>query len=167
MGWLMGRRSFEIRSALTAPASEVWRQVTTLDGVNAELAPWFRMSGPARLHEAALSDAPVGQRLGRCWLLLFGVLPVEYDDLVLATVEPLAFVESSSMLLQRTWRHERRLEANAAGCTVTDRVSWEPRLAGAGLLLSWVVPALFRHRHARLGRRFGVAGHREGGGGTC
>jgi len=38
---------------------------------------------------------------------------------------------------------------------VTDRVTWEPRFPGAGFVPSWLVPALYRHRHRSLLRLFG------------
>ena len=156
----MSRRSFDICSPLAFPPTEVWQRVCTMEGVNAELSPWFRMTVPAQMRDKTLADVPVGELLGRSWLLLFGVLPVEVDEITIASVEPLAFVESSTMLMQRVWRHERRIQATADGCTVTDLVSWEPRFRGAGLLLSWLVPALFRHRHRRLQKRFGATGSR-------
>ena len=151
----MSRRSFDICTSLSRPSEEVWRHVSTLDGVNAELSPWFRMTVPAPLRGRTLAAAPVREPLGRSWLLLFGFLPVEYDDITLIAVEPLAFVESSAMLTQRVWRHERRIEVTAGGCTVTDNVSWQPRFPGADYLLTWLVPALFRHRHRSLLRLFG------------
>ena len=58
---------------------------------------------------------------------------------------------------EKVWRHERRIRATATGCTVADHVSWVPRFPGAGFLLTWLVPALFRHRHRRLRRLFGGA----------
>jgi ligand-binding SRPBCC domain-containing protein len=39
-------RSFTFASILTAPPEEVWDRVSTLSGVNAEMGPWFRMTGP-------------------------------------------------------------------------------------------------------------------------
>ncbi len=153
----MSRRSFDICSSLASPTEAVWRHICTMEGVNTELSPWFRMSIPSQMRGKTLADAPVGEVLGRSWLLLFGVLPLEYDEITLIGVEPLAFIESSTMLMQRVWRHERRIQATAGGCTVTDKVSWQPRFPGAGFLLTWLVPALFRHRHRRLEDRFGAA----------
>jgi hypothetical protein len=60
------------------------------------------------------------------------------------------------MLSMRVWEHERTLEPVGAGdCRVRDRLSFEPRLPGTGPLLERIVRATFRHRHRRLGRRFG------------
>ncbi len=89
-------------------------------------------------------------------MLLFGVLPFDYDDLTLVSVEPgRGFHERSSMLSMRVWEHKRTIEpAGEMACVVRDRLGFEPRLP---LPLGFVVRALFRHRHRRLARRFGTA----------
>ncbi len=62
------------------------------------------------------------------------------------------------MLSMRTWQHERIVEAaEEGGCTVTDRLTFEPRVPGFGRLSRAVIGFLFRHRHDRLERRFGTA----------
>ncbi|QNM95788.1 hypothetical protein [Chitinimonas koreensis] len=97
--------------------------------------------------------------LGRCWLLLFGVLPADYDDLCFERIEPQGFVETSQLLSQRVWRHERQI-VGAAGspqCTVHDRVSFTPRLGVPGFLSRLLIGRLFAWRHYRLRRRFGHA----------
>lgn len=154
----MPPRSFEIRTELAAPPDAVWQHVTTLEGANAELSPWFRMSVPSALRGRHLGDAPVGETLGRSWMLLFGVLPVDYDAIRIIEIAHHGFVESSEMFTQRIWHHERRVEAVGAGCAVLDRLVWTPRIPGAGVIFGWVVPALFRHRHRQLVRIFGAVG---------
>ena len=48
------------------------------------------------------------QRLFRSWILLAGIIPVEYDDIVFEEVEPgHRFQERSSMFTLRVWEHER------------------------------------------------------------
>ena len=69
-------------------------------------------------------DAPTGVRLFRSWVLLFGILPVDYDDLTLVRVEPgRGFLESSRLLTSRRWDHERTLEAASPGSVLTDRIT--------------------------------------------
>ena len=52
-----------------------------------------------------------GQRLFRSWLLVGGLLPVDYDDVSFAEVEPgRRFLERSSLLSQSVWEHERTIE---------------------------------------------------------
>ncbi|MCB9549955.1 MAG: hypothetical protein H6706_29455 [Myxococcales bacterium] len=146
---------FVIRSRLLAAAPTVWARVTTPAGINAELGPWLRMTTPAPLRGATLDDLPLGEPLGRAWLLLFGVLPVEWDALRLESRATWAFQEDSTMLTLRRWRHGRTVEADGDGCVVTDRLAWTPRLPGVGVFARRLAPALFRHRHRRLRATFG------------
>ena len=147
--------------ALAAPAEEVWERATTLEGVNEELRPWLRMRPPANLRGARISDLEPGVPAGRCWLLLGGILPVDYDDLTLVDIESRRFLERSRMLTMETWQHERLVEPAAEGCVVTDRLTFRLRpalalLPGSERLAHAVVGALFRHRHRRLAAMYGA-----------
>ncbi|MEO8091697.1 MAG: hypothetical protein ABI726_03175 [bacterium] len=153
--------SVEQVSHLAAPAGKVWARAITPEGINHELGPWLRMTMPPGLRGATIDDARVGERLGRGWLLLGGVLPVNYDDLCLAEVEPgRRFLERSSMLSLRVWQHERIVEPAAEeGCTVTDRLSLRLRrplawIPGADRIAAAIVGRLFAHRHRRLATHF-------------
>ncbi len=107
-------------------------------------------------HGMSTQEVPLGVRLFRSWLLVLGVLPVDFDDLVLIEVLPgRGFHERSSMLSMRTWEHERWIERADGGCDLHDRLTFEPRIAGTGPLLRMVVRHVFEHRHRRLRRRFG------------
>ena len=148
---------FEIESWLAAPAEDVWRAVTSIAGVNFELMPLVAMTVPAGLAGASLDDLPLGEQAGRSWIKLFGLLPVDYDDLVIAERGPgHRFFEQSSMMTQSQWWHERVVEALPGGSRVIDRLSWRGRLRFFGVLYRIAVPVLFRHRHRRLRRRFGA-----------
>lgn len=152
----MAIHSFNITTALPAPALAVWEHVTEMAGVNGELRPLIRMTVPAGLADARLADLPLGQRAGRSWLLLFGFLPVDYDDLTIAEHGPgYRFLEQSRMLTQARWEHERVVIPTESGCTVTDRLRWEGRFPPLGALFGLGVPVLFRHRHRQLRKRFG------------
>jgi hypothetical protein len=135
----------------------VWDRVTTPAGINDEMRPYLRMTLPRGLERIDPAEIEVGKPLGRSWILLFGLLPVDYDDLNLVRLDPgEGFLERSTMLSQRLWEHERTLEPIEGGCRVTDRVRWEPRL---GLLAAPLRPLFawfFRHRHRRLRRHFGA-----------
>jgi ligand-binding SRPBCC domain-containing protein len=149
-------RTVEQESRLAAPVDEVWQHVSTFEGVNYELRPLMRMRAPAHVRGMELSQIVPGERIGRCWMLLFGVVPFDYDDLTLVAVEPgRGFQERSKMLSMRVWEHDRTLEADGSDCVVRDRLGFEPRMPGMGPLSERVVRALFRHRHRRLRRRFG------------
>lgn len=145
------------RSELAADRSTVWAVVSTMEGVNAELGPWIRMTHPAELSSIADLDVQPGQVVHRSWLLVGGLLPIDRHALALERVLPGGgFDEESTSWLQRRWRHERRVATTeAGGCVVTDRLVVEPRLPLARPLVERVVAALFRHRHRRLVARFG------------
>ena len=148
-----------ISSELAAPVSEVWSHVASLEGVNHELGPWFRMTAPAGT-ELSPATVPLGQPWFRSWLLLLGVLPVDYDALCIERIEAeRGFLERSSMLSARVWEHERTLEPlPAGGARVSDRVEFVPRIRLTARLHRAVIRALFAHRHRRLRARFGAAG---------
>ncbi|REJ85546.1 MAG: hypothetical protein DWQ36_02875 [Acidobacteria bacterium] len=142
-------------SRLAAPSDVVWRHAASPQGVNRELAPFLRMTFPPDFDDLTSSWQP-GERLFRAWILLLGILPVEYDDLAFVEVEEgRRFLERSELLTQRIWEHERIVEAAGAGCTLTDRVRFEPRVRWLGPLARRIVAALFAWRHRRLRRLFG------------
>jgi ligand-binding SRPBCC domain-containing protein len=147
----------EVASRLNAPADAVWERVTTPEGINYELMPLMRMTMPAEVRRLDPETVPIGERICRSWMLLFGFLPFDFDDVTLVRLEPgRGFHERSRMLSQRVWEHERVVEPEGAGaCVVRDRLSFEPRLGVPGRLVEPAVRALFRHRHRRLRRRFG------------
>jgi ligand-binding SRPBCC domain-containing protein len=155
-------RKFSIASRLAVPAEQVWSTISTAEGVNAELRPWLRLTWPVAAARLGPADVPLGKRLFRSWILLFGVLPFDFDDLTLIRIDPgRGFLEESSMLSQRLWRHERRIEPAAdgsAGCTLTDEVSFVPRLVLQPLapLVLGICKAVFRWRHRQLRARFGT-----------
>jgi hypothetical protein len=137
--------------------------VVTAEGINHELGPWMRMTMPRRLRGKTIDDVQPGQRLGRSWLLLFGLIPFDYDDLGLAELEPgRRFLERSTMLSMRHWEHERSVEpAGENACEVTDRIAFElrrglARLPGAERLTRGLLVRMFAHRHRRLAWYFGT-----------
>jgi hypothetical protein len=149
--------SVEISSGLGIAAERIWERATSPAGIAYELRPLVRMTMPPGLADARIEDLPRGRPLGRCWLLLFGLLPVEYDALCLVEVDPpRRFLERSRMLTLSLWEHERLIEPlPGGGCTVTDRLRFElrpalRRLPGVVRLTRRVVTTLFAHRHRRL-----------------
>jgi len=145
-------------SELPAAPDAVWDRIASMDGINHELGPWMRMTSP-RGAQLSVDQVPLGRRWFRSWVLLFGVIPFDYDDLCVERLEPgRGFLERSTMLSARTWEHERTLEPLAGGGTrVTDRVAWVPRLHGIGRLHRATIAAIFRPRHRRLRSWFGAA----------
>ena len=157
----MNDAELRVASRVSAPREEVWQRVTTPEGVNGELMPIVRMTLPRGVERLDLDSVAVGEPIGRCWILLFGLVPIDWDDLVLERLDPPSgFLERSSMLSMRTWEHERTLEPTPdGGCVVRDRVRFEPRLPVPARALLPLYKTVFRHRHRRLQRHFG--GHLE------
>jgi ligand-binding SRPBCC domain-containing protein len=151
----------ERTSHLAADADAVWAWVTTAAGVNDELRPWMRMTVPRGWKDGSLATVEPGVPVGRSWILLFGVIPFDADDLTIAELGPRHFVERSSLFSAASWQHERAVTPTAAGCRLVDRLTFEPRavlrhLPGGSRLHAGVIAAIFGHRHRRLVRRFGA-----------
>jgi ligand-binding SRPBCC domain-containing protein len=148
-----------VASRLDAPAAEVWKRVTTFEGVNDELMPLARMTAPSGVDSLQPADVVPGQRMFRSWILLLGLVPIDYDDVTLVRLDAgRGFLERSPMLSQRSWEHERIIEPEGpSACRISDRVRFEPRLPIPPALLRPLYRFVFRHRHRRLRRRFGGA----------
>ncbi len=154
-------REFAVSSQLAAPAETVWQHAISPSGINRELMPLVRMTFPAGAENFSEQWKP-GQRLFRSWILLGGLLPVDYDDIALLEVEPgHRFLEHSTMLTQKSWRHERTIEPIPCGCRVTDRVAFNPRISFLGPLYAPIFKAAFALRHRNLRRLFGAANPSE------
>jgi ligand-binding SRPBCC domain-containing protein len=149
------RAEIVVSSEVEAGPAAVWARVTDPAGINDELMPLMRMTVPRGARDFGLDLEP--GRVGRSWVLLFGLVPFDYDDIALVRVEPgRGFLERSSMLSMRLWEHERTLApVGEERCLVTDRLAWEPRLPLPGRLFRPIVRAIFRHRHRRLRRALG------------
>ena len=146
-----------VASRLGTRPDRVWDRIITAAGINDELRPLMRMTVPRGFERLDPERVELGRPLGRSWVLLFGLIPFDYDEITLVRLEEgRGFLERSQMLTQRTWEHERTLEPTEEnGCLLTDRVRWEPRLGLPGAPLRPLFRAIFRHRHSRLRRRFG------------
>ena len=141
---------------VAATPDAVWRRVVTPAGVGDEMWPWMTMTMPRA--DLAVDTVRLGEPVGRAWLRLFGVVPFDFDDLVVTELEPgRRFLEESSMGSMRRWVHERTVEDAPHGTSVTDRVTFAPRapLVVLGPLLRRVISAFFAHRHRRLRQYFG------------
>jgi hypothetical protein len=151
----------ERESIVDAAAERVWARVITPEGINDELRPWMTMSMPRGAGDLTVDNIPVGTPIGRCWMRLFGVLPFDYDNLMIAELWPgRGFHEKSTMMTMSRWEHERTIDPHGdAEAVVRDRLTFELRLplrlltpiVGAG------IRALFGHRQRRLQRYFASA----------
>jgi ligand-binding SRPBCC domain-containing protein len=150
----MASAAIEVSSRLDAPPEAVWEWVITPEGINEELGPWLKMTVPGGSFD--LNDVELGRPIGRSWVLLLGLIPVDFDDITLVELERgRGFLERSRMLSQRAWEHRRTVEPTEGATLITDSVSWEPRLPFPAGTLRPLFERLFRHRHGRLIKRFG------------
>jgi hypothetical protein len=150
----------ERTTEVPATAADVWARVTSLEGVNDELRPWMRMTVPRAARDMTLEDVELGRRVGRSWVLALGFIPFDYDDVTLIERGPgMRFLERSPMGSMRLWQHERFVEPRGeASCAITDRLTFEPKIRGAGGLARPLVERIFRHRHRRLVGWFAARG---------
>ncbi len=157
-GEILGEWTITVSTHLLAGDEKVWAHVVSMEGVNYELTPWVRMSVPESARGLTLDLAPRGERAFFSWLLFLGLLPFDRHALTITEVDPgRRFLEDSTSVLQRSWRHERMIRPAARGCIVDDRVTFVPRVALFGPATRLFVEGIFRHRHRRLGARFGLA----------
>jgi len=141
---------------LTLPAkrSDVWAAMSTIGGINRELAPFVRLTDST--HGAPFDSDPWRISAPVHWQLLFGVIPIDRHRVqVVALPDGHGFRESSSSWYHRVWWHERTLLDVPDGCIVRDSVEIEPRLRVADPFMGWAVRWTFRRRHRSLQRRFG------------
>jgi ligand-binding SRPBCC domain-containing protein len=141
-----------------ASAAEVWRRITTPEGINHELMPIMPMTVPAGLRGFSADDAHrivPGTAVGRSYLLLLGFLPFDYDNITIAELEPeRRFVEQSTMLSMRRWQHERTITPRGKTCELRDTMSFRLRVPGPEALVARMLRAILRHRHRRLVKYF-------------
>ena len=143
-----------VEVALRANRAEVWAAMSTVGGVNKEVAPFVRMTDPT--DGAAFDTEPWRVGAPVSWQLLFGVIPVDRHRIELVALpDGGGFRESSSTWWYRVWWHERALLDDPGGCVVRDSVEIEPRLKMADPIVGWAVRWMFRRRHRWLQRRFG------------
>lgn len=145
------RAEITVSSEVEAGTEAVWARAIDPDGINDELRPLMQMTVPAGAADFGL-DNPEPGHIGRSWVLLFGLIPFDYDDITIVRVEPgRSFLERSTMLSMRLWEHERTMEPlGEERCRVTDRLAWEPRLPLPGAWLRPLIRFFFNHRHRRL-----------------
>ena len=140
--------SFTTSSRLHASCAEVWARIIAFTGINDELMPLLKMTIPAALRGFTIANAAPGIPLFQSWLLLGGVLPVDFDALRLVSVTPPhGFTEDCNLLSMQRWHHARVLCPSQDGCTLTDTLGWEPRARVVGLLAPQAIGAPFgQHR---------------------
>lgn len=149
------QHSFTVSSALAISAHRFWTDSTLAD-VNAELAPWVRMTAPKAWRRKPLRLWPCGKPLFRSWILLFGLVPVDIHQFYMKAMHLQGgFDEQSTSLTNRYWHHTRVVAPRDDGCQVTDEVRFASRLPLLGELLLPIYHGIFRSRHRVLRRKYG------------
>ena len=150
--------SLRFESRLVAPPERVWAWITSIEGISAEMWPYLRMTIPGGVRSLADVHPEPGAPLFRSWVLLFGVLPIDYSDLTLLELDPgRGFLEQSPMGSMTLWRHERRIvpDSESGVVTLVDQLTFRPRLAKG--LVRWFIRRVFTHRHRVLRANLGGA----------
>jgi len=143
-----------VESLLRASRSEVWAAVSTVAGINREVAPFLRVTDPT--HGARFDTEPWQVGTPVLWQLGLGFVPVDRHRVELVALpDGRGFRESSSSWWNRVWWHERTLLDDPAGCILRDDVHIEPRLRIADPIMARSVRRMFARRHERLRREFG------------
>lgn len=153
----MTSKTVQRRVFVQAHAEDVWARVVTPVGFDHEMRPWVTMRLPRAARGLTVETLPLGRPVGRAWLRMFGVIPFDYDRIVIVELEPgRRFLERSTMLSMRRWEHERTLASAGDGTVVHDRITFEPRLAlrPVARWLARGIDTFFQHRHRRLRQHF-------------
>jgi hypothetical protein len=111
MGGGAGTLVLIVRTTVVSPADTVWLHASSMNGVNAELGPWVRMTYPP--HLADLGRAPHGPRDGVAfdsWILALGIVPFDRHSFRLIEVKAAGAAADRS---SKTRRHG----CNGAGGT--------------------------------------------------
>jgi len=143
-----------VELTLRANRSAVWAAVSTVGGINREVAPFVRMTDPTG--GAPFDSEPWRVATPVLWQLGLGFIPVDRHRVELVALpDGQGFRESSTSWWHRVWWHERTLLDDPDGCIVRDDVQIEPRLGVADPIIGWTVRRMFQRRHQHLRRQFG------------
>ena len=150
----MGLTDFSFETPVSASPGKAWEWITSLRGISREIRPYFRMTAPKGIESISDLDIVTGRPLFRSRVFLFGFIPIDYSDLTLIEIEQgTGFIEQSPMGSMKLWRHERRIVPSAAGCTIRDHITFEPRMAAS--FTAWFMRKVFKHRHRVLKKNLG------------
>lgn len=145
----------EFSSRLAAPTDEVWKWITSWKSISIEMWPYFRMTAPNGVTSIDDLNVVPGTPLFRSRVYLFGIIPIDHSDVTLLELDRgRGFIEQSPMGSMTLWRHERRISNGANGYTLTDILTFQPRMSRR--LVAWFIGRVFKHRHAVLRRCLGA-----------
>lgn len=149
---IIGMINLRFETHLKARPEQVWNSITSLEGLTREMMPLMRLTAPKSFK--TLNDIYPSKSNFRCWVLLFGIFPIDHTDLQLKSLEPLkGFVEESNMASMQYWRHERKIVVvSETETSVIDELSFEPRRFKK--IIKFVIQKFFEHRHSKLTEYF-------------
>ncbi|GHB57106.1 hypothetical protein GCM10010377_55200 [Streptomyces viridiviolaceus] len=145
---------------------ELWTNVTSMSGVNLELLPYMRMTLPRELRrDPSIRQVPLGSSLGKSWIFLGGLLPIDFDDIVIAEREEgRRFLERSTTSCTKVWQHERIIDEIPGGARLTDRLSYllRPHMRPVRAPFRRAMGGLFTHRHRKVQQHYAEHARRAG-----
>ena len=143
--------SFQIESPVKGSREEIWRHITQMKNVNAELRPYAKMTFPADKAELDKRELPVNETLFVSVILLFGFIPADLHYLKFDRLETgYAFYENSTTVTHRYWKHTRSIIEKGNSFLVRDEVHFEPRVPIIGYLMLPLYKTIFKNRHRKL-----------------
>lgn len=150
--------SLRFESKLRADRQEVWRWITSIEGIQAEMRPYLRMTAPEGVRSLNDLDISPGIPMFRSRVFLFGFIPFGHSDMTLVEIEQgHGFVEQSPMGSMEKWRHERWIKpapGDARCVLLVDELTFRPRFAQR--LVGWFIRRLFEQRHKVLRAALGT-----------
>lgn len=147
---------FSIETLINADKQTLWKHITQMKNVNAELMPFAKMTYPKDRSEIGNNDVPMNQTLFVSYVFLFGFIPVDIHYLKLDKIDfGSAFYENSTTMTHKYWKHTRTLMEQNGKTLVRDEVHFSPRFAPLGNVMLPLIKRVFENRHKSLSKMFG------------
>jgi ligand-binding SRPBCC domain-containing protein len=148
--------TLHFESQLFTSPERVWEWITSLEGIKEEMWPFFRMTFPKGVRSINDIKIEPGICIFRSYIFLFGILPIDYSDMTLITLDRgKGFIEQSPMGSMELWRHERNIMphySESKAVILIDQLTFRPRIATR--FVGWFIRQVFIHRHNVLKKNF-------------
>lgn len=143
----------KFESELEESPENMWKWITSAEGINHELFPMLYMSSLGNFSTKKMDTMQLGIPITKSYLLLFGFLPVGYSELTLVELDiGERFSEHSKMSFMKFWHHERVIIPHGTGTIIRDVLVYEPIILKKNF--TFFIKLLFHHRHKKLRNRF-------------
>jgi ligand-binding SRPBCC domain-containing protein len=138
----------KFESELKESPDNMWKWITSAEGINHELFPMLHMSSLSDFSTKKLNTIQLGVPITKSWLLLFGLLPIGISELTLVELHiGERFIEQSKMSFMKYWRHERMIAPHGTGTIIRDVLTFEPIMLNKSC--TFFIKRLFRNRHKK------------------